>query len=143
MQQVITEKIAGLIEKVTFHSEESGFCVLKVKVKGHKDFITVVGSCPNIIAGEWLNAEGGWIVDSNYGQQFKAEILQTCQPDTLDGIEKYLGSGLIKKQNIVQTDYCKELSGVISPVYKSTCSDSNECIATECQFCGGQKNYLS
>jgi len=90
------EKIAGLIERVTFRSEESGFCVLKVKVKGHKDFVNVVGNIPNIVAGEWLNAEGKWLVDSTYGQQFKAEILKTCQPDTLDGIEKYLGSGLIK-----------------------------------------------
>ncbi|OGI29403.1 MAG: recombinase RecD [Candidatus Melainabacteria bacterium RIFOXYA12_FULL_32_12] len=95
MQQEL-EKIAGLIEKVTFHSEESGFCVLKVKVKGHKDFVNVVGNIPNIVAGEWLNAEGKWIVDSSYGQQFKAEILETCQPNTIDGIEKYLGSGLIK-----------------------------------------------
>ena len=65
------EKIAGLIERVTFHNEESGFCVLKVKVKGHKDFVNVVGNIPNIVAGEWLNAKGKWIVDSSYGQQFK------------------------------------------------------------------------
>ncbi|OGI01503.1 MAG: recombinase RecD [Candidatus Melainabacteria bacterium GWF2_37_15] len=95
MQQEM-EKLAGLIERVTFHSEESGFCVLKVKVKGHKDFVNVVGNIPNIVAGEWLNAQGKWIVDSSYGQQFKAEFLETCKPDTLDGIEKYLGSGLIK-----------------------------------------------
>ncbi len=90
------EKLAGLIERVTFHNEESGFCVIKVKVKGHKDFVSVVGNIPNIVAGEWLNAQGKWIVDSSYGQQFKAEFLETCKPDTLDGIEKYLGSGLIK-----------------------------------------------
>jgi len=90
------EKIAGLIERVTFHNDESGFCVLKVKVKGHKDFVNVVGNIPNIVAGEWLNAKGKWIVYSSYGQQFKAEFLETCKPDTLDGIEKYLGSGLIK-----------------------------------------------
>lgn len=95
MQQEM-EKLSGLIERVTFHSEESGFCVLRVKVKGHKDFVNVVGNIPNIVAGEWLNAQGKWIVDSSYGQQFKAEFLETCKPDTLDGIEKYLGSGLIK-----------------------------------------------
>jgi len=75
--QEILEKIAGLIERVTFHSEETGFCVLKVKVKGHKDFVNIVGTILNIVAAEWLNAEGRWIVDSNYGQQFKAEILET------------------------------------------------------------------
>ena len=96
MQSNNLEKIAGLIERVTFHSEESGFCVLKVKVKGHKDFVSIIGNIPNITAGEWLNAEGQWIIDSNYGQQFKAETLNTCKPNTLDGMEKYLGSGLIK-----------------------------------------------
>ena len=90
------EKISGLIERVSFHSEESGFCVLKVKVKGHKDFVTVIGNIPNIVAGEFLRAQGVWQIDSNYGQQFKAEVLEVCKPDTLDGIEKYLGSGLIK-----------------------------------------------
>lgn len=90
------EKISGLIERVSFHSEESGFCVLKVKVKGHKDHVNVIGNIPNIVAGEFLHAQGIWQIDSNYGQQFKAEVLEVCKPDTLDGIEKYLGSGLIK-----------------------------------------------
>jgi len=90
------DKLSGLIERVTFHSEESGFCVLKVKVKGHKDFVTVIGNIPNIVAGEFINCTGAWIINSNYGQQFKSETIKACQPDTIEGIEKYLGSGLIK-----------------------------------------------
>ncbi|MFH0702119.1 MAG: ATP-dependent RecD-like DNA helicase [bacterium] len=96
MNQNNLEKLSGLIERITFYSEETGFCVLRVKVKGYSDLVVVVGSIPNVTAGEWLNAEGNWHIDSNYGQQFKAEILKTTQPDTIDGMEKYLGSGLIK-----------------------------------------------
>jgi len=87
------EKLSGLIERVTFHSEESGFCVLKVKVKGHKDFINVVENIPNIVAGEFINCTGKWIVDSSYGQQFKTETIEACQPTTIEGIQKYLDSG--------------------------------------------------
>ena len=90
------EHVSGLVEHVTFHSDESGFCVLRVKVRGHRDHTTVVGTLPQVKAGEWLEAEGRWSIDRNYGQQFKAEILRTTAPNTLDGMEKYLGSGLIK-----------------------------------------------
>ncbi|HUU20764.1 MAG TPA: ATP-dependent RecD-like DNA helicase [Sedimentisphaerales bacterium] len=90
------EHVSGLVEHVTFHSDESGFCVLRVKVRGHRDHTTVVGTLPQVKAGEWLEAEGRWAIDRNYGQQFKAEMLRTTAPNTLDGMEKYLGSGLIK-----------------------------------------------
>jgi exodeoxyribonuclease V alpha subunit len=55
-----------------------------------------VGTLPQVQAGEWLEAEGRWAIDRDYGQQFKAEILRTTAPNTLEGMEKYLGSGLIK-----------------------------------------------
>lgn len=90
------ETISGLIERVTFHNEETGFCVLKVKVKGHKDLVTIVGSLPSIGPGEWLEATGTWLQDKQYGQQFKSQHLRLSPPTTLDGIEKYLASGLIK-----------------------------------------------
>ena len=90
------EHVSGLVERVTFHSDESGFCVLRVKVRGHRDHTTVVGTLPQIQAGEWLEAEGRWTIDRDYGQQFKAEILRTAAPNTLEGMKKYLGSGLIK-----------------------------------------------
>jgi len=90
------EKINGLIERVTFHSEETGFAVLRVKISGHRDLITVVGTLASVTAGEWLEAEGRWMVDSQHGQQFKSELLKTTHPNTAEGIKKYLGSGLIK-----------------------------------------------
>lgn len=90
------ETISGLIEHVTFHNEETGFCVLKVKAKGHKDFVTIVGSLPAVSPGEWIEATGIWLQDRQYGQQFKSQQLRLSPPTTLDGIEKYLASGLIK-----------------------------------------------
>ena len=91
-----TEQISGLIERVTFHSDESGFCVLRVKAKGQRDDVTVVGSLPSVTAGEWLAAEGWWVRDKEHGLQFKATTLKTVSPTTAEGIESYLGSGLVK-----------------------------------------------
>lgn len=88
--------VTGLIERVTFHNEETGFCVLRVKVDGHRDLVTVVGRASSINAGEWLTAEGTWIQDRDHGTQLKAELLQTSAPTSREGIEKYLASGLIK-----------------------------------------------
>lgn len=90
------ESLAGLIERVTFFSEETGFAVLRVKAKGNRDLVTVVGSLPSVSAGEWLTAEGRWIRDREHGLQFKAETLQASPPTTKEGIEKYLGSGMVK-----------------------------------------------
>jgi exodeoxyribonuclease V alpha subunit len=90
------DQIAGLVERVTFHSGESGFCVLRIKARGHRELVTVVGTLPEVRAGEWLEARGRWIVNKDYGQQFQAEILRTMPPTTVEGIEKYLASGMIK-----------------------------------------------
>lgn len=91
-----TESLAGLIERVTFHNEDSGFAVLKVKVKGLRDCITVVGTLAAVSPGEWLHAEGRWVQDREFGQQFRAEILTSTAPTSPEGIEKYLGSGMVK-----------------------------------------------
>ena len=88
--------LSGLVERVTYHNEESGFCVLRVKARGHRDLITVVGTLPEVRAGEWIEAQGRWTIERDYGQQFRAEILCTTAPNTLEGMEKYLASGLIK-----------------------------------------------
>ena len=88
-----TAEISGVIERVTFHNEDSGFCVLRVKTKGHREEMSVVGSLPSVTAGEWLVAEGCWVRDRQHGLQFKASIMKTVPPTTADGIERYLGSG--------------------------------------------------
>lgn len=89
-------QLTGLIERVTFFSEESGFCVLHVKGEGHRDLVTVVGSAPAVSAGEWVIAEGDWLVDKQHGRQLKAFHLRTMPPNTREGMEKYLGSGMVK-----------------------------------------------
>src|ERR1700685_4463423 len=90
------EVLAGLVERVTFHNDENGFCVLRAKARGHRDLVTVVGHAATISAGEWITASGEWINDRTHGQQFKAKFLKTSEPTSLDGIEKYLGSGMIR-----------------------------------------------
>ncbi|MFC3166701.1 SF1B family DNA helicase RecD2 [Paracoccus fontiphilus] len=91
-----TEVLAGLVERVTFHSPESGFCVLRVKARGHRDLVTVVGHAAMISAGEWITASGVWLNDRTHGLQFKAQFLKTSAPSSIEGIEKYLGSGMIR-----------------------------------------------
>ena len=81
---------------MTFHNEDAGFCVLKVKAKGHRDLVTVVGSLASLSPGEWINAQGRWVQDREFGMQFKAELLTSTAPTTKEGIEKYLGSGMVK-----------------------------------------------
>ena len=58
------EVLAGLVERVTFHNTESGFCVLRTKARGHRDLVTVVGQAASISAGEWITASGDWVNDS-------------------------------------------------------------------------------
>jgi exodeoxyribonuclease V alpha subunit len=90
------ESLSGLIERVTFFNEDNGYGVLKVKAKGHRDLVTVVGSLPSVSPGEWLTAQGRWVQDREFGLQFKAEMLTSTAPTTKEGIEKYLGSGMVK-----------------------------------------------
>lgn len=92
----VQETLSGTIERVTFHSEESGFCVLKVKAKGHRDLITVVGSVMSVASGEYIDCDGRWVNNREYGLQFQADTLRIALPSTLEGIEKYLGSGMVK-----------------------------------------------
>jgi exodeoxyribonuclease V alpha subunit len=96
VQSSTQEVLAGLVERVTYHNAENGFCVLRAKARGHRDIVTVVGHAATIAAGEWITASGEWINDRTHGQQFKARFLRTSLPDSADGIEKYLSSGMIR-----------------------------------------------
>src|ERR1700748_1413663 len=90
------EVLAGLVERVTHQNAENGFCVIRVKARVHRDLVTVVGHAAVISAGEWITASGDWTNDRTHGQQFKARFLKTSAPTSLDGIEKYLASGMIR-----------------------------------------------
>jgi exodeoxyribonuclease V alpha subunit len=92
----IQEVLAGLVERVTFHNAENGFCVIRIKARGHRELVTAVGHAAAIAAGEWVTASGEWVNDRTHGQQFKSRFLRTSAPTTTEGIEKYLGSGMIR-----------------------------------------------
>src|SRR3954466_2668421 len=90
------EALAGLVERVMFHNPENGFCVLRVKARGQRDLVTLVGAAAAITAGDFVQASGTWVNDRTHGLQFKAAYLRAAPPTTLEGIEKYLGSGMVK-----------------------------------------------
>ena len=90
------EVLAGPVERVTFHNADNGFCVLRVKARGHRDLVTVVGHAATVAAGEWITASGEWVHDRTHGQQFRARFLCSSVPSPIEGIEKYLGSGMIR-----------------------------------------------
>ena len=104
----VQEVLAGLVERVTYHNPENGFCVLRAKARGHRDAVTVVGHAATIAAGEWITASGEWVNDRSHGRQFKARFLRTSLPDSADGIEKYLSSGMIRGVGPV---YARKLVG--------------------------------
>jgi hypothetical protein len=85
-------QLNGLLERVTFFSEETGFCVLRVKADGQRDLVTVVGSVASVSAGEWITVEGDWVIDKEHGRQLKVFHLKTMPPNTREGMEKYLAS---------------------------------------------------
>ena len=80
---------------MTYHNAENGFCVLRVKARGQRDLVAVVGHAAAINAGEFISATGWWTTDRDHDLQFKAASVITTQPTTLERIEKYLGSGII------------------------------------------------
>ncbi len=90
------EYISGVVERITFANEENGFCVIKIKSKGFSDLVTVVGNLASVNVGSILKLNGQWKMDSKYGRQFNAFDYREVVPATIAGIEKYLGSGLIK-----------------------------------------------
>src|SRR5688500_7013097 len=90
-----SEVLSGSVERVTFHNEENGFCVLRIKARGHRELVTLVGNSASISAGEWITASGEWINDRTHGQHFRARYLKTTAPTSVAGIEKYLASGMI------------------------------------------------
>jgi exodeoxyribonuclease V alpha subunit len=90
------EPLSGLVERVTYHNADNGFCVLRLKVRGHRDLVTLVGSAASVAPGEYITASGRWDTSRDHGLQFRATFLRSAPPNTIEGIERYLGSGLIK-----------------------------------------------
>lgn len=90
------EHLRCVVERITYQNTENGYTVLKCAAKNYNDLVTVVGTMPDIHVGSVLLLEGVWKVDARYGRQFAMEKFEETLPATVYGIEKYLGSGLIK-----------------------------------------------
>lgn len=90
------EKLRCVVERITYHNELNGYTVIRCRAKGFSDLVTVVGMMPEVHVGSVLILEGSWKIDAKYGRQFSAETFEETLPATVYGIEKYLGSGLIK-----------------------------------------------
>lgn len=89
-------KLRCVVEHITYQNQENGWSVMKVKVKGYDNLVTLTGSLLDVPVGSVLLVDGDWRVDPKYGQQFVAQSWTEVIPATLYGIEKYLGSGLVK-----------------------------------------------
>jgi exodeoxyribonuclease V alpha subunit len=89
------QRLEGVVERLTFVGDD-GYTVLRLKAKGYLDLVTVVGHLPDVSPGESLRLEGLWTHHDRFGRQFKAELCEQVLPATVEGIKRYLGSGLIK-----------------------------------------------
>ena len=109
------DQISGSVERITYYNEENGYTVLRLKpdsrdmlpfkyASGKDSLITVVGNLPEINTGEWLKLTGRWTTHSKHGRQFQAEHCEQALPATLEGVRRYLGSGLIKGIGPVMAD---------------------------------------
>ena len=90
------EHLRCVVERITYQNADNGYTVLKCAVKNYSDLVTVVGTMPDTHVGSVLSLEGMWKMDAKYGRQFLVEKFEETLPATVYGIEKYLGSGLIK-----------------------------------------------
>ncbi len=90
------EHLRCVVERITYQNADNGYTVLKCAVKNYHDLVTIVGTMPDTHVGSVLALDGFWKVDAKYGKQFSVEKFEETLPATVYGIEKYLGSGLIK-----------------------------------------------
>jgi len=92
-----TTQIQGILDRITFQNEDNGYTVARLLGQSKKkELITVVGFLSSVPVGSTLSLTGTWISDSRYGKQFKLQSYEIVKPNTINGIERYLGSGLIK-----------------------------------------------
>ncbi len=97
MTESATETVTGTVERITFYNPENGFSVVKLRVRGRRDPIAVVGTLPACQPGEMLVIQGRWKIDPRHGAQFLPISAEISRPTDVDGIVRYLGSGLIRQ----------------------------------------------
>lgn len=96
--------ISGFLEKITYYNEENGFMVAKLQEKGKRDLTTIVGNLATVNPGESLKLTGKWVNNKRFGEQFQVEEFEVTVPATVNGLKKYLGSGLIKGIGPIMAD---------------------------------------
>lgn len=107
----MTEIIQGTVERVTYSNEENGYSVIKVKIPGRREPVPAVGNFVSVSPGEVLRMEGTWGSHARFGEQFKVDRYETATPASVEGIRKYLGSGLIKGIGPVMAERIVRLFG--------------------------------
>ena len=90
------ERLRCMVERITYRNEENGYTVLRCRARGFQELVTVVGTMPETHVGSILQLEGEWRLDARYGRQFSVSAFEETMPATAYGMEKYLGSGLVK-----------------------------------------------
>ena len=103
-------KLRCVVEHITYQNQENGWSVMRVKVKGYDNLVTLTGSLLDVPVGSVLLVDGDWRVDPRYGQQFVAQSWTEVMPATIYGIEKYLGSGLIKGIGPIYVEKAREFA---------------------------------
>jgi exodeoxyribonuclease V alpha subunit len=106
------DTVSGVVERITYHSEENGYTVARIAVESARDLVTIVGTMSNPTIGESIFCEGRWSSHREFGRQFAVERYSTTQPATAFAIEKYLGSGLIKGIGPVMAKRMVDMFGV-------------------------------
>ena len=94
------ETITGVVERITYHDEESGYSVIKIRAKAFSELIALTGKFISINIGTIIEAKGNFIINKKFGRQFSVKEYKESLPASIYGIEKYLGSGLIKRVHI-------------------------------------------
>ena len=92
----MAESFRGYIDRITYHNPENGYTIARLVAEGQREKITVVGAIASLEEGENVEVEGQWSNHAKYGRQLRIETYRLVYPTTLEGIKKYLGSGLIK-----------------------------------------------
>ncbi len=90
------EHLRCVVERITYQNPQNGYSVIKCRAKGYSDLVAVVGEMPDVHVGSVLSLGGFWKIDGKYGRQFTVQTFEETLPATVYGIEKYLGSGLVK-----------------------------------------------
>lgn len=104
-----TEALAGLVERVTYHNAENGFCVLRLKARGQRDLVTLVGHTATIATGEWVQASGAWVNDRTHGLQFRAQFLRSAAPTTVGGRSGESAAGVDRRAALKVAGFCRSL----------------------------------